>query len=198
MALNRVNSLHTFFLVIIASATVSSSTAQKNGFLTQVPFPGIRRCLLTSALKSKNVLSWQIGGDANATGNFRVTVYQQSNATNLKIHFDVEGLTLPMPPTSQAVYDGRRGENGAGVWQLPNAWTQGGSPSEIKMDTYIANADKQMIPGTKTSVYKFVQMIDANPRKYYVSVKTTAFPDGAIRGQFARPSLVRWAAKPTC
>ncbi|CAI5959074.1 unnamed protein product, partial [Closterium sp. NIES-64] len=167
--------------------------------ITGIPFPGIRRCLLTSSLSSKKVLSASLGGDSLATGSFRSTIYQQGNRTmNIKIHFDVEGLTLPLPPTNQTLYDGRRGSNGTPIWELPNAWTVGGAPDELKMDTWITDATRKLVPGTTMTFYSMFQKIDATPRNFYIVIRTEAFPDGAIRGQMGRPSLVRWASKPVC
>ncbi|CAI5471778.1 unnamed protein product [Closterium sp. Yama58-4] len=166
---------------------------------TAIPFPGIRRCLLTSSLSAKKVLSASLGGDSLATGSFRALIYQQGNRTiNIKIHFDVEGLTLPLPPINQTLYDGRRGSNGTPIWELPNAWTVGGAPDELKMDTWITDATRKLVPGTSMTFYSFFQKIDATPRNFYIVIRTEAFPDGALRGQMGRPSLVRWASKPVC
>ncbi|GJP53482.1 hypothetical protein CLOM_g12645 [Closterium sp. NIES-68] len=167
--------------------------------ITAVPFPGIRRCLLVSALSAKNVLSATLGGDSLARGSFRALIYQQGNRTiNIKVHFDVEGLTLPLPPTNQTLYDGRRGSNGAPIWELPNAWTTGSTPDELKMDTWITDATRKFVPGTSMTFYKLFQKIDQTPRSFYIVLRTQAFPDGALRGQMGRPSLVRWASKPVC
>ncbi|CAI7797740.1 unnamed protein product [Closterium sp. NIES-53] len=192
-------------LVVAASCALAAPSKPKVPSLPSMPnisafpFPGIRRCLLTSSLSSRNVLSANLGGDSLARGNFRALIYQQGNRTiNIRVHFDVEGLTLPLPPTSQTLYDGRRGSNGAPIWELPKAWTVGSAPDELKYDTWITDATRKLVPGTSMTFYTLFKKIDATPRSFYIIIRTEAFPDGALRGQMGRPSLVRWASKPVC
>ncbi|CAI5494502.1 unnamed protein product [Closterium sp. Naga37s-1] len=119
---------------------VSSITADAQA----VPFPGVPRCTLIANLKPNKVLSSNLGGDAGAYGYFRILVFQQGSKINIKLHFDIESLTAPLPPTGQTLYDGRRGSTGTLVWRLPNPWTLD-DPNELKVDTWITDADNKYI-----------------------------------------------------
>ncbi|CAI5503600.1 unnamed protein product [Closterium sp. Naga37s-1] len=109
-----------------------------------IPFPGIPRCTLISNLKPNKVLSSNLGGDSGAYGYFRILVFQQGSKINIKLHFDIESLTAPLPPTGQALFDGRRGSSGALVWRLPNPWTLD-DINELKVDSWITDADNKYI-----------------------------------------------------
>ncbi|GJP62497.1 hypothetical protein CLOP_g16399 [Closterium sp. NIES-67] len=122
-------------LLVLASSLTATA---------QVPFPGVPRCTLIANLKPNKVLSSNLGGDSGAVGYFRILVFQQGSKINIKLHFDIESLTAPLPPTGQTLYDGRRGSNGELVWRLPNPWTID-DPNELKVDTWITDADNKYI-----------------------------------------------------
>ncbi|CAI7808177.1 unnamed protein product [Closterium sp. NIES-54] len=123
-------------LLVLASSLTADAQA--------TPFPGIPRCTLIATLKPNKVLSSNLGGDSGANGYFRILVFQQGSKINIKLHFDLESLTAPLPPTGQTLFDGRRGSTGAIVWRLPNPWTLD-DPGELKVDTWITDADNKYI-----------------------------------------------------
>ncbi|CAI5471780.1 unnamed protein product [Closterium sp. Yama58-4] len=122
-------------LVLVSSLTADAQS---------IPFPGIPKCTLISNLKPNKVLSSNLGGDSGAYGYFRILVFQQGSKINIKLHFDIESLTAPLPPTGQTLYDGRRGSTGTLVWRLPNPWTLD-DINELKVDTWITDADNNYI-----------------------------------------------------
>lgn len=102
-------------------------------------------------------------GDAFATGSFKLKFGRN------EVCFDVNVTGVTGFIERIAIHRGRDGFAGPEVVLL--------SPSEIGI---------QGLMGCRTIDNAVARDIARNPSEYYVVVKTTAYPDGALRGQLKR------------
>lgn len=101
-------------------------------------------------------------GDPDGTGEAKIKI--KSDQNQLCIDMEVENLD---PTTAAHIHFAPKGAAGAIFIPLPTP------DSEGKVDGCI-NADHEKL-----------EKIKDHPEEYYVNVHTTAYPDGAIRGQLA-------------
>jgi len=104
-------------------------------------------------------------GDPDGRGSFTAIV----SGARLCFGITVSGLDQP---TAAHIHSARRNQNGAVVVPLtqPTDGDPGASSGCVDIDAALAKA------------------ILKNPHKYYANVHTTAFPNGAVRGQLGRRS----------
>ncbi|CAI7866443.1 unnamed protein product [Closterium sp. NIES-53] len=183
-------------LLFLFAATVSAFNGV--GPVERVaPPPGILRCTLRVDLKDNDVMSSSLGGDLGGHGDLNIYVYKYQGGLDVHISYNTHELSLPMPPLNQSINLGRRGANGAVVWNIAGTWTQR-NEDQLELKRVFKRAPSVIIPGTGLSVYKMVKMIDRNPGKYYATIATDMFPDGAIRGQFFRGFPTQLIRRPAC
>ena len=117
---------------------------------------------LTASLTGSEIVpdSVTIPGRANAT----FTLIQATK----EVCYDVT-LTDLADVTEAHLHKGLSGENGPSVLDL-----------KIRKDTTVTKA----CAATEEAVFAD---ISANPANYYLLVRTTAWPQGAVRGQLAKP-----------
>ncbi len=104
-------------------------------------------------------------GDPDGHGSFTAIV------DDGQLCFGITVANLDQP-TAAHIHSARRNQNGAVVVPLtqPTAGDPGASSGCVTIDPALAQA------------------ILKNPHKYYANVHTTAFPNGAVRGQLGRKS----------
>ncbi|CAI5473764.1 unnamed protein product [Closterium sp. Yama58-4] len=161
------------------------------------PPPGILRCSLRVDLKDNAVISSSLGGDLGGNGDLNIYVYKYQGGIDVHISYNTHELSLPMPPLNQSINLGRRGANGAVVWNIEGTWTQR-NEDQLELKRVFKRAPQVMIPGTGMSVYKMVKAIEKNPGKYYATIATDMYPEGAIRGQFFRGFPTQLIRRPAC
>ncbi|CAI7866455.1 unnamed protein product [Closterium sp. NIES-53] len=150
-----------------------------------IPPPGILQCSLRVDLKDNEVISSSLGGDLGGTGDLNIYVYKYQGGLDVHISYNAHQLALPMPPLNQSINLGTRGTNGDVAWNIEGTWTQR-NEDQLELKRIYKRAPQVMIPSTSISVYKMVKMIGQNPEKYYATIATDMYPEGAIRGQFLR------------
>jgi hypothetical protein len=103
-------------------------------------------------------------GDPDGEGSFGLS----AGSTNICYAYVVKAIDQP---TAAHIYKAKAGKNGDSVvtLQVPSA----GDPGVVS--ECLQNQDQAL-----------VENIIEHPTGYYVSVVTTAYPDGAIRGQLQR------------
>jgi hypothetical protein len=103
-------------------------------------------------------------GDDDGEGSFALS----AGATNICYSYVVKAIDQP---TLAHIHKAKAGKNGDPVvtLQIPDT----GDPGLVS--ECLQNQDEAL-----------VEDIIEHPQKYYVNVHTTAFPDGAIRGQLQR------------
>ncbi|GJP80583.1 hypothetical protein CLOP_g10785, partial [Closterium sp. NIES-67] len=94
-------------------------------------------------------------------------------------------LTGQLPPNNQSINLGFRGANGPVVWNIEGSWTVQ-DPTQIELDRWIMGVRRTVVPGTSMTFMQMIHRIDKNPAKFYGTISTDSFPDGAVRGQFIR------------
>jgi hypothetical protein len=126
-----------------------------------------RSLALFADLNGRNEISMTTGergaGDPDGFGSASVTF----DGTQLCFGITVGNLD---PPAAAHIHEGRKFENGPVVVPL----------------TQPATGDPGASSGCVTVAAELAAAIQADPRAYYVNVHTTAFPDGAVRGQLKR------------
>ncbi|GJP80580.1 hypothetical protein CLOP_g10783 [Closterium sp. NIES-67] len=161
------------------------------------PPPGLLRCILRVDLKDNNVISSSLGGDLGGNGDLNIYVYKFQGGLDVHISYNTHELSLPMPPLNQSINLGQRGTNGDVFWNIEGTWTQR-NEDQLELKRIYKRAPSVIIPGTGMSVYKMVKMIDRNPGKYYATIVTDMYPEGAIRGQFSRGWPKPLFTRPVC
>ena len=115
-----------------------------------------------AVMTGDNILS---AGDTDGWGRARIDVYD--NWDRLCADLEVRSVG---DVTAVHIYRGTEGEDGSPV---------------IKLDTPDDNNDSDDCDAIGDTLADEIQ---ANPTEFYVSVLTTEFPDGAIRGQLVPSS----------
>ncbi|CAI5968522.1 unnamed protein product [Closterium sp. NIES-64] len=153
-------------LLLLLSLFVAAASAFNGvGPVERVaPPPGLLRCSLRVDLKDNGVISSSLGGDLGGHGDLNIYVYKYQGGLDVHISYNTHELSLPMPPLNQSINLGRRGVNGAVVWNIAGTWTQR-NEDQLELKRVFKRAPSVTIPGTGISVYKMVKMIDRNPGK---------------------------------
>jgi CHRD domain len=160
--------------VVAAFAAVALATGALAGAGKKPPKPNVKAQAkiesraLFAVLTGRNEVDAngrRGAGDPDGRGSFTAIV----DGTQLCFGVTVTNLDTP---TAAHIHQGRRNQNNPPLVPLSQP----------------ANGDPGAASGCVTVAAAVAQAILKNPHKYYFNVHTTAFPNGAVRGQLSRKS----------
>jgi len=143
----------------IAIPTIAFGNARRD--LGSFNFEKVANTPLTAKLLGANEVP---PGDADGVGAAAVTI--DINGPNTEVCWDLTYRNITSPPSQAGIRAGAAGANGALVISLTNL-----GPSSASGCSLVAAAVAQ-------------QILDA-PQNFYVDIRTSDLPNGAIRGQLS-------------
>ncbi len=152
------------------SSANSNSNSSVNNFGGNFPFGDFKFDKLFSQFFGRNLMAQMDGsqeipgpGDNDGTGEARVRIKPGKD----QICVDIKTKYLDTA-TAAHIHHAPKGSSGAIVVVLPTPDSSGEAHGCVDVENNLLNAIKD------------------NPQDYYVNVHTSAYPDGAIRGQLSR------------